>query len=216
MVVGAGAALTWRIGDSLFRIGFLADRPALWGVFVLSVALVRQVVGFVVVAAWSVYAVAEIHAGRRPHLRKPPKVNKRHFGRMVRALARPFLVIAMLGLVPFGIVLAAIQYVRYIFIPQAVMIERTSGADARAASARASHGRWLKTGSLAAILTILIAIPSPLVGILLLVFAGRSLEFVNLASGVVYAVVVPFVFVAATLYYLDHRPQTTANEPQLP
>jgi hypothetical protein len=205
VVVGVGTALTWRLGDALFNLGVLADRAEAWTVFVFVLGLAQHVVGLAVIAPGTVYAAAEVRAGRRPRFADTLEATRRHLGRMVRSLARPALVVAVLGLVPFGFIPAAYQYVRWLFIPQAVMLDEANGGDARAASVRTVRGRWLRTAGLAAILTGLVAIPSPLVGILLLVVAARSLEFVNLASSLVYALVYPFVFVAATLYYLDRR-----------
>jgi hypothetical protein len=46
----------------------------------------------------------------------------------------------------------------------------------------------------------------------LLIVAARSIEFVNIASSLVYAIVSPFVFVALTVYYVSRRRELIARE----
>jgi hypothetical protein len=203
IAVGVAASVLGLLGSLLVSHTSVADTPALWSIFMFLLGPTQQIASLVLIAPAAIYAASELRSGRCPGPRELLQTERAYLGRLVRALARPFVVIALLGLIPFGAFPAGYQYVRRSFIPQAVLLDDADSAEARAASARLVRGRWLKTACLVVTLTSLVVIPGPLVGILLLIYAARSVEFVNLASSLIYALVYPFVFVATTLYYID-------------
>jgi hypothetical protein len=193
------------LGQFIFNIGPLADYPVILNSFNLAAIIGQIVVSLVIVAPAAIYGVMEVRDGRRPGSQDLVDWELRHLSTTLRALVRPWVVIGLLTLVPAGIFLAIYRAVQRLFIPQLVLINETAPVAARAESVRFVSGRWWRTAALTAILLILVAIPSPLIGILLLVFSARSISFINIGSSLVYALVVPYLFAATTLYFLEHR-----------
>ncbi|MGH2559022.1 MAG: hypothetical protein ACRDJH_08155 [Thermomicrobiales bacterium] len=192
-------------------VGPLADIPAISGVATFAVGAVQHVAGLVLIAPAAIYASAELLAGRRPEPDALVQQVRAKLGAVLRALFRPFLVIGLIGLIPFGSIPATYATVQRIFIPHAVLLDAAGPEAARSISVSSVHGRWWRTAALSAILAALVAIPGPLIGILLLVFAARSVALVNLASSLIYALVYPLIFVATTIYFLDRRASTRAT-----
>jgi hypothetical protein len=193
------------LGQFIFNIGPLADYPVILNSFNLATIIGQIVVSLVIVAPAAIYGVMEVRDGRRPESQDLVDWEVRHLSTVLRALVRPWVVIGLLTLVPAGIFLAIYRAVQRLFIPQVVLINEAAPVAARAESVRFVSGRWWRTAALTAILLILVVIPSPLIGILLLVFSARSISFINIGSSLVYALVVPYLFAATTLYYLEHR-----------
>jgi hypothetical protein len=193
------------LGQFIFNIGPLADYPVILNSFNLATIIGQIVVSLVIVAPAAIYGVMEVRDGRRPESQDLVDWEVRHLSTVLRALVRPWVVIGLLTLVPAGIFLAIYRAVQRLFIPQVVLINEAAPVAARAESVRFVSGRWWRPAALTAILLILVVIPSPLIGILLLVFSARSISFINIGSSLVYALVVPYLFAATTLYYLEHR-----------
>jgi hypothetical protein len=201
------------LGDIAFGSSALVDTPAVWSTFTFVGQIAQQIISLVLIAPMVVFATGEIMAGRRPTIRDVVDQERQFLARMVRALLRPFVLISLLTLIPFGFLPATYLTVQRIFIPQAVVLENDAPRAAWSRSVRAVKRRWWRTAALSGTLTALIAIPSPLVGLLLLIVAARSVEFVNVASSLVYAIVAPFVFVALTVHYLSRRNEQGTSEP---
>jgi ABC-type sugar transport system permease subunit len=62
---------------------------------------------------------------------------------------------------------------------------------------------WWRTFGFSALLVTLTALSGPLLGVALLLLTDQSLEFVNIAGALVYAVTVPYAAIALTLFYFD-------------
>jgi len=103
-----------------------------------------------------------------------------------------------------GLPFAIRDWVRWTFFGQAIMID---GAEtwrgARAASAVAVTGRWWRTAGKALLFAAFGVIPGPVIGFIVLLTLGPSIEFVNVLSSLIYAVVIPFKYIGLTLMYLD-------------
>jgi hypothetical protein len=202
---------TW-IGNLAHDSGPLGDVPAVWSAFTFAGHILQQIVSLVLIAPMVIYATGEILAGRRPSVREVVDQVRHFLLDLVRALIRPFVLIGLLTLIPLGIIPATYLTVQRLFIPQAVVLENDGPREAWSRSAGTVKRRWWKTAALGGTLTALIAIPSPLVGLVLLIVAARSIEFVNIASSLVYAIVSPYVFVALTVYYVSRRRELIAPE----
>ncbi len=199
---------TRLVTQALVRRSPAVDAPELSGLFSFSFGIVQQLVGLALVAPAAVVAVREIRMGRPPGWRTVLHVEAAEVARTTRALARPLLVIGLVGHLPFGIVLAAVLLVRWLFVPQAVLIDGMAPAAARRRSWNAMRGRSRQCAVLAGMLAALVVGLGPVVGVLVMIYASTSIEVVNLASSIVYALVYPFAFATATVWYLD---QTTSK-----
>ena len=189
------------LGQVVFEAGPLHDAPEAWSLFAALGHLLQPLITLVLVAPMTIYATSELLAGRRPSPAAMLTTERELLGALVRTLARPIVLIGLLSLVPLGVIPATYLTVLRSFIPQAVVLDHDRAGGAWRRSARFVRGRWWRTAILNGVLGALVLVPSPVIGLLLLIFAARSVELVNLASSVVYALVAPFVFVATTIYY---------------
>jgi hypothetical protein len=103
-----------------------------------------------------------------------------------------------------GIPFAIRDAVRWIFFGQAIMVDQArTWRGARGVSAAAVHGSWWHTAGQALLFSVIGVIPGPVIGIVLLLSVGPSIEFVNVLSSLIYAVVIPFKYIGLTMMYLD-------------
>jgi hypothetical protein len=72
-------------------------------------------------------------------------------------------------------------------------------------SARLVRRGWLKVGSIAVVGAALALLAGPLLGALLILVTSAPLVLLNLFSGIVYAVVMPFVALTTVYLYFDMR-----------
>jgi predicted tellurium resistance membrane protein TerC len=62
---------------------------------------------------------------------------------------------------------------------------------------------WWRTFAFTALVDVLALLSGLLFGIVLLLLAARTLNFIDIASSLVYALTVPLAAIALTLYYFD-------------
>ena len=72
-------------------------------------------------------------------------------------------------------------------------------------SGRLVQGRWLKVASLIVVGGGLVLVAGPLIGALLILVTGAPFWLVNVTSGAIYAVTMPFVAVTSVYVYFDAR-----------
>ena len=134
--------------------------------------------------------------------------------RLAAALLRATALIAPLGISIIGLPWALRQSVRWGFWVQTVVAGGArSGRQALALSAAAVAGRWWQALGVSVAFTLIAAAPGPLVGIVLLVFAGRSIELVNALGGLLYALTVPFGIIGLTRFYRRGRGTAPRDTP---
>jgi hypothetical protein len=129
------------------------------------------------------------------------------FSRIWRLVAAEVLAnLILLGLVItlIGAPIAAWKFVDWQFIQQEILFEDRSIREAFRGSTRVVRDHWWRTLAIAGFLSLLIVVPGPVLGFFL-IFANFSLSWVNVASSVVYALLIPFVTIGRTLLYLDLR-----------
>lgn len=151
-----------------------------------------------------VSVVQMIHNGR-------PTDAWRAYGRAYRRIGDLFegwlhvdLGVLLRALTLIGLPFAVRDAVRWSLFSQAVMIdEARTWQGARAVSAAAVSGRWWRTAGKALLFAAIGVIPGPVIGIILLLTLGPSIEFVNVLSSLIYAIAIPFKYIGLTLMYLD-------------
>jgi hypothetical protein len=125
----------------------------------------------------------------------------------VRALAAGTVVqyglVLFLTLTVVGIPLAVWVFIRWSLFTQACVLEGRSGRDSLAASSRLVSGRWWRTFGFTAVVDVLAVLSGLLFGLGLLLLTAQSLNFVDLASSLVYVLTVPLAATALTLYYFS-------------
>jgi ABC-type sugar transport system permease subunit len=73
------------------------------------------------------------------------------------------------------------------------------------------RGHWWRTFGFTAVVDVLAILSGPLLGVALLLLTDHSLNFINLAAALVYAVTVPYAAIQLTLYYFDLEARKAAE-----
>jgi hypothetical protein len=128
----------------------------------------------------------------------------RRLGDLFRGWLRVDLRVLLRGMTIVGLPFAVRDAVRWSLFSQAMMLDETqTWQGARATSAAAVTGKWWRTAGKALLFTVIGLIPGPVIGITLLLTLGPSIEFLNVLSSLIYAIVIPFKYIGLTLMYLD-------------
>jgi hypothetical protein len=123
---------------------------------------------------------------------------------LVGGLLRASAIVVGLLITVVGTPWAIRQFVRYQFLPHAVMLDELDGTPALARSTGLVRGRWWHTGMVVAILQGVLVGVNLLVGVvLLIVFSGLPLWLFSTLATLVYGLVVPVTALALTLLYGD-------------
>ena len=111
------------------------------------------------------------------------------------------LLVSTIFLVPIAIWLA----VRWALVAPVVALEGRTSRAALGRSGRLVRRGWLKVASLVVVGAALALLAGPFVGALLILLTDAPIWVLNIVSGVVYVVVLPFVALATVYVYLDMR-----------
>jgi len=169
--------------------------------------------GFGLVQAATAKALVEVDRGH--------EIGPLHAYRLAFARFRPLVRTLLLG-VGAWVVLTATVYlspiaiwlaVRWAFLAQVVELEDVSGLDALRRSGQLVRGRWLRVASLVGVGLVLALAIGPFVGALLIIVTQAPFALLNVVSGIVYALAMPFVAITTTYVYFDARVRD-ALEPQ--
>jgi hypothetical protein len=95
--------------------------------------------------------------------------------------------------------------VRWALVAPVVALERHAPVAALRRSGSLVRRGWFKVGSLVVVGAALALLAGPLLGALLILMTSAPLVLLNVVSGVVYAVVLPFVALATVYVYFDMR-----------
>jgi hypothetical protein len=196
----------------LFRIGGLnglvdsaGSTNAVVGFLAIALGIVFTVFGLAVIQSAVAVAMVEIDGGRGI---TPLNAYRKVLPRLGSLLGTVLLVAIALTIVSFtaiGVLLAVLLIVRWSFLAQVLVLEETSGVAGLHRSARLVHGNWWRVASMLLFVTIIALLLGPLFGTVLLFITSASFDFVNVASSVVYAIVLPYVAIATTYLYFDLR-----------
>lgn len=180
----------------------------------LSAAVsLQRVLLVVLVGPAVVQAVADIQAGRRATFGGAYRRALAKVGTTAAAVLRASGLVFLLGITLVGLPWAVTRAVRWLFVPQAVILDDRRGKEALAASAAAVRGRWWRTAATMAALAFVAAAVGPLVGLLLMIPLRLPLELANGASAIVYAVTQPLAVIGGTLLYRRLKAGQAIAEP---
>ena len=192
-------------GSGILGVGPEAESGGLlvFGVFAIGTAL--TLFGLGLVQAATVLALVEIDEDRKVG---PVHAYRLAF-RQVRPLLRAVVIFAVavslllttVFLVPIAIWLA----VRWALIVPVVELEPESVKRPLRRSARLVRHGWFKVGSLVVAGAALALLAGPFLGALLILVTSVPLAWLNVLSGIVYAVAMPFVALATAYVYFDMR-----------
>ncbi|MGZ4440982.1 MAG: hypothetical protein ACXVZN_11540 [Gaiellaceae bacterium] len=180
------------------RGGFL-----LWAVLTIGTALTLVGLGFVMAAV--ARALAELDAGRTISPLRAYRLAIDSIRPLLGALLIAAFVVSICLTTIFLLPIAIWLAVRWALLAPAVELEGRSAIAALRRSGRlVSHG-WWKVASLIVVGATLALVAGPFLGALLILVTNVPLVWLNVISGLVYAVAMPFVALATTYVYFDMR-----------
>ncbi len=139
---------------------------------------------------------------------------KEHLRPLIQALAVTALAVAVLQLTVIGLPVAVWLLVRWSLFAQCVVVERLPWAAALRRSHALVRGHWLHVAWVTLAVVGFALLLGPLVGVLLLLATPLSLTAVNVISGIVYVLTIPYASIATTYVYYDLRVrEQTEREP---
>jgi hypothetical protein len=122
-------------------------------------------------------------------------------------------VLAVLSITIIGIPIAIWFLVRWQFFGQAVILDDApTSRTALGQSSWVVKGHWWLALGASLAFQLVGALPGPLVGIVLLIWRGSSVEVANTVSGLIYAVTIPLVLIGLTVIYFHLSGRVTRQE----
>ena len=188
----------------------------------LIVGVGQHIVGIVIVGPAVIEAFRRIELGERLDVVAIYREAFRRFPDTAKAVLLATVIVAPLTLVVVGVPIAVWLLVRWIFTPQAVMLDGQRGRAAlkRSATAAGKFSHWLRTAGSSLLLFLIGAAPGPIVGLGFLIFRSSSVEFANGVSSFIFAAFLPFSFLGYTVLYRNRQKRqselahpTTFGEP---
>ncbi len=178
------------------------------GFVVLTVGTALTLLGLGIVQAATARALVEIDAGRPTGVVHAYRLAADIVVPLLVALVVAAIVVSLLAssffLIPIAIWLAG----RWCLIAPVVELEGVGALAGLRRSGRLVRGRWLKVASLIVVGGGLALVAGPLIGALLILATGAPFWLVNVISGFIYAVTMPFVAVVSVYVYFDARVRT--------
>lgn len=194
----------------LFRHGTFSQLVASAGASNAVVAALALAVGFfftllglTVVHAATAAAIVELDRGREVGARAAYRLALAKLRPTLVALVRAALVIALLSLTAFGALLGIWLAIRWSLLAQVAILEDNPSPGLLRRSARLVRGHWWRAASITLFVSGIGLLLGPLIGTLFLFATSASFDFVNLVSGLVYVVALPFVAITTTYLYFD-------------
>ncbi|HSC51246.1 MAG TPA: hypothetical protein VLD16_13360 [Gaiellaceae bacterium] len=170
---------------------------------VLAVGTSLTLLGLGIVQAATARALAELDAGRPAGVVHAYRLAADIVVPLLVAVVLAALVVSLLAssffLIPIAIWLAG----RWCLIAPVVELEGVGALTGLRRSGRLVRGRWLKVASLIVVGGGLALVTGPLIGSLLILVTGAPFWLVNVTSGFIYAVTMPFVAVTSVYVYFD-------------
>ncbi len=180
--------------------------------FDISLIAVLRLLAFTVIGAAVISAVRLVDAKQRATFATSYRYALNRFWRIIGAdLLFNFTMFALLFTV-IGAPIAIWKFVDWQFVQQEILFEDRSIRDAFRGSTRVVRGHWVRTGLIAGFFDLIAVAVGPVLGFAL-IFNNFSLTWVNLASSLVFALLLPYVSIGRTLLYLDLIARTESERP---
>jgi hypothetical protein len=214
IAINGFAYLVARTAPIEWVLSWIGDSPLSRLILASLAAVVQHLLTLAILGPGIIQAMTDAQSDVDLGVRRSYRIVLRKLGNLVRALLRATLVVAALNLTIVGVPWAIRNVVRWAFFGQAVIVDRApSGRSALKTSAAAVRGAWWRTLGIGTVFAVLGAAPGPIIGIVLLVFASASVEFVNALSSVAFAFTIPYSVIGATLLYQRLRDRRSQSAP---
>ena len=183
---------------------------------VVGIGTTLTLLGLALVQAATTCALAEIDAGRSIGPIRAYRIALTRARPLLGALAIAVAAWAVLTSTVFLIPVAVWLVVRWALFSQIVELEDRAAVSALRRSAELVRGRWLHVASLVGVGVALALVAGPFLGALLILLTSAPPAWLNLVSGIVHALALPFVALTTSYVYFDARTRhelDAADEP---
>jgi len=176
---------------------------AVYVAVVLGTALTLTGLGFVQAA--TAHALVKIDEGEEVSPLGAYRLALASLRQLLVAVLIAAFAVSLLATTIFLMPIAIWFAVRWALVAPVVALESQSSRAGLRRSGRLVRRGWLKVGSLVVVGAALALLAGPFVGALLILLTDAPLWVLNVVSGVVYVVVLPFVALATVYVYFDMR-----------
>jgi hypothetical protein len=176
---------------------------AVYVAIVLGTALSLTALGLVMAATARV--LVEIDQGRQVSVVRAYRLALDSLRPLLGAVLVVAFVVSLLATTVFLVPIAIWLAVRWALVAPVVALERRAPLEALRRSGLLVRRGWFKVGSLVVVGATMALLAGPLLGALLILLTSAPLVLLNVVSGVVYAIVLPFVALATGYVYFDMR-----------
>jgi Membrane domain of glycerophosphoryl diester phosphodiesterase len=205
VVISAIQYLLFRVSGLNALVDSAGSTNAVVDFLAITLGLVLTIFGLAVVQSATALAMVEIDAGRNLGAWAAYKSVLPRIPSLLGGVFAAAALIAIVDLTAVGALLGTWLAVRWSLLPQVIVLEDASARAALRRSARLVRGSWWRVAALLFFVTVIALLLGPLCGTLLLFVSHASFDFINLVSGLIYSVVLPFAAIATTYLYFDLR-----------
>lgn len=188
-------------------VSSLTDRPAINGLLALLMLPV-ELVAYQVISAGIVAALLEFDSGRTASAGAAISAATARFDDLASATLRATAIVFLFCVTIVGIPWGIMRLVRWLFIVQAILVDKQTGDSSLSFSASLVDGNWWLTVGRMFLIGVLFAIPTAIVT---LAGAAAPLLVGSAITAIVGAIVMPFTVIASTLIYFDYRLEKRVN-----
>jgi hypothetical protein len=171
--------------------------------FAIGLTLTLSAVGFVQAA--TVRALVELDAGRDIGALQAFRMATRAIRPLAGAFLTAILVVVLLGSTVFLIPVAVWVAVRWALTVPVVEVEQLPAFAALHRSSRLVRGRWLRVASLTTVGAAVALALGPFLGALLILLTPAPFWLMNVLSGLVLSLTIPYVALTTAYTYFDAR-----------
>ncbi len=171
----------------------------------VALGLVLGTVGLTIIQALVAHAVARASADLGPDVRGAYAALRRRLRAIVVALVVVATVVVALDLTVVGIPFSIWLLVRWSLFAQCIVLEDLSWRAGLRRSATLVRGSWWRVAGIVLTVVGVALLLGPLVGILFLLTTPISLTGVNIVSGIVYVLTLPYAAITTAYLYYDLR-----------
>ena len=184
---------------------------------VVGIGTILTLLGLALVQAATTCALVELDAGRPIGPLRAYRIALTRIRPLVGALAIAVAAWAALSATVVLIPVAVWLVVRWALFAQVVELEDRKAVPAVRRSAELVRGGWFRVASLVGVGAALAVLAGPFLGALLILITSAPPAWLNLVSGIVHALALPFVALTTCYVYFDARTRhelEAADEPR--
>ena len=182
-------------------ITLVGKTPASYYVLAIIALVLQHLASLLVVGPMVIEVYDEMERGRNITLTGAFRSMLRRLPDMLKSVVILVVIVGVLGLSVVLVPVAIWLVVRWVFAPQAAMMDRAGPWQALQVSSAAVKGRWWRVLVAGITLFLVAAAPGVLIGLYLMVFQGSSVQLTNIISSIFYVVSIPLTILALTLIY---------------